>query len=103
MLSTATAIIENGIINWGGVLLLSIFCGLLVNYAVREFKARNNPLYIIFPVAIFIICGFPHTIALMSYMGLAQFSIEGFIPILLAAAGNTIGCNIIPIAKKIGS
>lgn len=97
----ATAIIQNANSNILSAFILSIFCGVLVNFAVEQFNQRNNPLYILFSVAIFIVCGYPHTIALMSYFALSTLGIEAVDCILIAAVGNLIGCNIIPLSRRI--
>ena len=52
-------------------LILGIFCGLLMYIAVAGFAKTNNSLFVIGPVAFFILCGFNHCVADMFYTFLA--------------------------------
>ena len=57
------------------------------------YKIKNNLLLLIFPVMIFILCGWEHSIADMMYLGCAGklYTVEGMSFILLVALGNAIG------------
>ena len=49
------------------ILILSIFCGMLMYVAVDGFREKENPLLLLFCVSVFILCGFEHCIATVSY------------------------------------
>lgn len=84
------------------VFTLSILCGVLMYLAVWQYKNTNRTEYVVFPVVIFILCGFEHSIANMFYFSLANawgYKTCGYI--LLMILGNGIGaflfrrlCNV---------
>ena len=84
------------------VVTLSILCGVLMYLAVWQYKNTNRTEYVVFPVVIFILCGFEHSIANMFYFSLANawgYKTCGYI--LLMILGNGIGaflfrrlCNV---------
>lgn len=75
--------------DWLTVLILSLFCGVLMELAVTS---KNN-LIVVLCVTAFILCGFEHCIANFCYMLLAeQFDIIRF---SIMVAGNIIGAQII--------
>lgn len=78
---------------FGRLLFDSIGCGVMMYLAVDGYKIKNNLLLLIFPVMIFILCGFEHSIADMLYLGCAGklYTIEGMKFILIVALGNAIG------------
>ena len=61
--------------------------------AVDGYRIKNNLLLLIFPVMIFILCGFEHSIADMLYLGCAGvlYSASGLKFIALVLLGNAIG------------
>lgn len=71
------------------IVLLSMLCGVMMYLAVDNFKKNHNLLFIIFPVVIFILSGFEHSIANMFYMFLSGNFDIGSICFL----GICIGCN----------
>ena len=77
----------------GQLLFDSVGCGAMMYLAVDGYKIKNNLLLLIFPVMIFILCGFEHSIADMLYLGCAGklYTIAGFKFIFLVALGNAIG------------
>ena len=75
-------------------LVRSIGCGAMMYIAVDGYSKTKNPITIIMPVMVFILCGFDHCIANFGYMGLCGYF---FIPIQLICwvVGNSIGSWII--------
>ncbi len=89
--------------------VLAIFCGILMYSAVEGSKrASNKGDYIdalfaaVFPVVVFIICGFNHCIADMSYFFISGCANAHLAPLYfcMAILGNALGCNVIPLFKK---
>lgn len=66
--------------------------------AVTGFKLTQNYLFIVAPVAFFILCGFNHCVADMFYTSLGAIQWKDFIHLIPTTAGNIIGCNLIPLA-----
>ena len=75
------------------VLFDSIGCGAMMYLAVDGYRIKNNLLLLIFPVMIFILCGFEHSIADMLYLGCTGvlYSAVGLKFIALVLLGNAIG------------
>ena len=75
------------------ILFDSVGCGAMMYLAVDGYKIKNNLLLLIFPVMIFILCGWEHSIADMVYLGCAGklYTVEGMSFILFVALGNAIG------------
>lgn len=89
------AICEKKLSNeWWKVLLLAIMCGVMMYLAVSLFKSTKNPLMVIMPISIFIVCGFEHSMAsyffLLSYLG-TNLSSKFFAYIGIMIVGNAIG------------
>ena len=88
--------LSNGWLNCG---LLAIGCGFIMSTAVN-FARRLNWLPLLFGVPMFIICGFPHSIADAFYYLATPFSflqdnILKIIPLYVSiVVGNFIGCNL---------
>ena len=77
-------------------LIYGIFCGILMFAAVKSWAINEGkPLYAIFPVAVFILCGFNHCVADMFYLTLSGFDITKSLTLIPTTIGNFIGCNII--------
>lgn len=85
------------------IFILSIFCGLLMYYAVNGFKKQTDfgkYLVVYLGVAVFILCGFEHCIANMYYFSVADiWSLKtlGYTGIMVL--GNSIGSFIIPLCN----
>lgn len=83
------------------IFILSIFCGLLMYYAVNGFKKQTDfgkYLVVYLGVAVFILCGFEHCIANMYYFSVADiWSLKtlGYTGIMVL--GNSVGSFIIPL------
>lgn len=81
-------------------LILGIFCGLLMYIAVTGYAKTANVLFIIMPVATFILCGFNHCVADMFYTHIACIHIKEYYTLLPTTLGNIIGCCIIPLINE---
>lgn len=87
------------------IFILSIFCGLLMYYAVNGFKKQTDfgkYLVVYLGVAVFILCGFEHCIANMYYFSVADiWSLKtlGYTGIMVL--GNSLGSFIIPLCNLV--
>lgn len=87
------------------IFILSIFCGLLMYYAVNGFKKQTDfgkCLVVYLGVAVFILCGFEHCIANMYYFSVADiWSLKtlGYTGIMVL--GNSLGSFIIPLCNLV--
>lgn len=87
------------------IFILSIFCGLLLYYAVNGFKKQTDfgkYLVVYLGVTVFILCGFEHCIANMYYFSVADiWSLKtlGYTGIMVL--GNSIGSFIIPLCNLV--
>ena len=87
------------------IFILSIFCGLLMYYAVNGFKKQTDfgkYLVVYLGVAVFILCGFEHCIANMYYFSVANiWSLKtlGYTGIMVL--GNSIGSFILPLCNLV--
>lgn len=87
------------------IFILSIFCGLLMYYAVNGFKKQTDfgkYLVVYLGVAVFILCGFEHCIANMYYFSVADiWSLKtlGYTEIMVL--GNSVGSFIIPLCNLV--
>lgn len=76
-------------------LLLGIYCGMLMYIAVTGFKHSQSYLFIVMPVAFFILCGFNHCVADMFYTSLGATEWKHYLHLIPTTIGNVIGTNII--------
>ena len=87
------------------IFILSIFCGLLMYYAVNGFKKQTDfgkYLVVYLGVAVFILGGFEHCIANMYYFSVADiWSLKtlGYTGIMVL--GNSLGSFIIPLCNLV--
>lgn len=87
------------------IFILSIFCGLLMYYAVNGFKKQTDfgkYLVVYLGIAVFILCGFEHCIANMYYFSVADiWSLKtlGYTGIMVL--GNSLGSFIIPLCNLV--
>ena len=80
--------------------VLAIFCGILMYAAVDGYKKCNNPVILVFCVAVFILCGFEHSIADMAYYFIAgMFNVDALFRIAVISIGNGVGGVLIPLLK----
>ena len=80
-------------------LILGVFCGLLMYIAVEGYNQTKNSLFVLMPVATFIISGYNHCVADMFYCHLAGRSMADYTPLIATTAGNIIGCNILNLLQ----
>lgn len=85
---------------FGVVFLKAILCGMCVFLAVHLYKTLKNPgfryLGLIFPIMVFVICGFEHCIANAFYFSAANsWSLPALGNIAFATVGNSIGSIIL--------
>lgn len=87
------------------IFILSIFCGLLMYYAVNGFKKQTDfgkYLVVYLGVAVFILCGFEHCIANMYYFSVADiWSLKTLEYTGIMVLGNSIGSFIIPLCNLV--
>lgn len=82
----------------------ALLCGLVINICVtksKEESALNGILgaaSVVLGVALFILCGFAHSIANMFYM--VAFEFDPF-ALIVITVGNFVGCNIVPAFAQI--
>lgn len=90
--------------------ILAIFCGIMMYLAVKGYGTVSlednfGLIYIIFPIMLFILCGFEHSIADMYYFNLSKnifnYNLKDLFIILIILTGNGIGAKIIPMINKI--
>jgi formate/nitrite transporter FocA (FNT family) len=75
------------------IFILSILCGMLMQYAVSNFAKTNNIFVITFCIVVFIVCGFEHCIANMFYFAIANklFSLQTLGYLIVNIFGNSVG------------
>ena len=73
--------------------ILAICCGVMMYFAVENFRQIQNPLFIIMPIMCFILCGFEHCIANMGYFALANtpMDMQWLSKMGLFILGNAVG------------
>lgn len=74
---------------WHVAIVRSMVCGMMMFTAVQGYKESKSLLAVIFPVAVFILCGFDHCIANYGYMAMAGCGYVGNLP--LWVIGNAVG------------
>lgn len=82
----------------GSVFLLSMFCGVMMYLAIDNYNKNKNVVFIMFPVMIFILSGFEHSIANMFYFHLAgAYGGKAFLYLLVMALGNGVGAKVFDV------
>jgi len=85
----------------GSVFLLSVFCGVMMYLAIDNYNKNKNVVFIMFPVMIFILSGFEHSIANMFYFHLAgSYNLKTFVYIIVMAAGNGAGAKLFSLKPE---
>ena len=80
----------------------SIMCGLLMFIAVDTYKNYHNLIPTIFCVPTFILSGYEHSIADITYFIMGRvFSFKSLLFIVTVILGNALGGMIIPVCHKI--
>lgn len=100
VIETAQEIAINKVVSpWWISLIKAIMCGIIVDISVFLSKKDNNVLPLLIGIPLFILCGFNHSIADVSYLviGATHESVSGFrmeLYYLLCIIGNYLGCNL---------
>lgn len=70
----------------------SVLCGILMYLAVTLSKEKNNPIYTIMPIMIFILSGSEHCVANMFYLALSNnITFDHIVYLLINIIGNSFG------------
>lgn len=87
---------------WFSIFLLSIFCGVLVYFAVYQFEKGNvtDLFTLLFCVTVFVIIGFEHSIASSFYLILLPLSLKSFGYFSLMVVGNSLGSWLVALVVK---
>lgn len=86
----------------GITLCKAIMCGILMFVAVDAYRQHKTLLPTIFCVAVFILSGYEHSIADVTYIIMGRtFTIKTLLFIATVIIGNTIGGMIVPLCNKI--
>lgn len=84
--------------NLASLFFKGFMCGVLMFVAVEGYKRSTNPLFVIMSIATFILCGFEHCIADISYFVIADISSAAALGrILLIVLGNSLGSLFISL------
>ena len=80
----------------------SIMCGFLMFIAVDTYRIHNTLIPAVFCVATFILSGYEHSIADITYFIMGRvFTLNSLLFIIIVILGNAFGGMIIPICNKI--
>lgn len=87
------------------IFILSIFCGVLMYIAVDSFKKSTDVYSKYIPIHLcvmcFILCGFEHCVANMTYFAVAgNYSLKMFLYLLVMILGNSFGSIMFAYFKK---
>lgn len=91
------------------IFVLAVFCGVLMFIAVDGNKRASEKgnfagglFAVVMPVMVFILCGFNHCVADMSYFFISRCANISGAPayFLMAVLGNAAGCMAIPLMKR---
>lgn len=98
ILEKTTAIVATRVANPPLVnFALGAMCGLLMYVAVTGFAKTNSYLFLIMPVAFFILAGFNHCVTDMFYTILGAQNVKEITHLIPTTLGNIVGTNIIPL------
>lgn len=79
--------------------LLAIACGVMMYLAADNFKRSKNWMFVMLPIAVFILSGFEHSIANMCYFTIANaWNLETFGLIGIMILGNGVGSFIMNLS-----
>lgn len=88
---------------WYVSLYKAIFCGVIVDISVFLSKKDNSVIPLILGIPLFILCGFNHSIADVSYLilGATEETVKWNMVLyyIICIIGNYIGCNFRRICK----
>lgn len=77
--------------------ILGAMCGLLMYIAVTGYAKTNSFIFLVAPVAFFILAGFNHCIADQFYFTLGTNKLRELEPLIYTTVGNFMGANAIPL------
>lgn len=80
---------------WYQHIVGGIGCGICIQMAVNNWTKKHEPLGVILPVAVFILCGFEHCIADAFYYAWSAFEWRHLLQIFEVFCGNMIGAFIV--------
>lgn len=80
---------------WYQHIVGGIGCGICIQMAVINWAKKHEPLGVILPVALFILCGFKHTIADAFYYCWSAFEWRHLLQIFEVFIGNCLGAFIV--------
>ena len=91
---------------WYTMIILGIFCGFFIYFAVEGFKKIENPIgkYVVLILCIgaFIICGFEHCVANMFYYALnGTFTFKMVLATIYCIIGNSLGGLFFPFMHSL--
>ena len=113
VITKAVAVTEGKLANnMGGAFVSSIFCGMMITFAVKapafaREKGLSATLCILFPVMLFVYMGFEHCIANNAYIALALFGKANINAgrliafMVVTALGNVVGGVTFPLLRKL--
>ncbi len=92
--------------SWYSILVLSIFCGIMIYFAVKGHKKCEYGIakfaFCFLAVAIFILSGFEHCIANVCYYAYAGvFDLKVVLYVLIMVIGNSIGAVLCDVIIKL--
>lgn len=76
---------------------LAMFCGALMYIAVEGFNVTHSAASVILPVAVFVLCGFEHSVADMFYYNLCDWNLVMNKQIIVVTLGNLVGAVIMSL------
>ncbi len=81
------------------IFVLAMACGVMMYLAVDSYKKSRAWIFVILPIAIFILSGFEHSIANMCYFTIAGvWSLHTLLWVLIMILGNAVGSWILNLA-----
>lgn len=98
-----------GSVTWYALLIQSLFCGMLVYFAVEIYKTGKDNLTkvlgLVLAVTAFVVSGHSHCIANMYYLGVSRIIVSSnfgwaILSLLISIIGNSVGAIIINILMR---
>ena len=88
------------------IIILGFFCNVLIYIAVNGYKTQDKEwkkaCSLFFGVAVFVLCGFEHSVADMFYISFCNmWSCKAVLFLLFVTIGNILGGIIVPLIKKL--
>ena len=80
--------------------ILGAMCGLLMYIAVTGYAKTNSFIFLVAPVAFFILAGFNHCVADQFYFTLGTNKFRELEPLIYTTVGNFMGANAIPLINQ---